>query len=193
MTNMMLDAALHLANLGIRVAPINGPHRAPPINDWPNQATTNPNTIKQWWDTRTHRNLAVVCGTQPAGWHLTVIDIDRKPDGDNGAKQLANLTAVYGPLPTTWTATTPTGGRHYYYRTPTPVANQQGAGNTLGTAIDIRGQGGYVVAPPSHTTDGHYRWHTPPDGLPAVMPEWALNIITRQTLCCPNCHSTNTR
>ena len=50
--NPILDTALGYARLGIRVIPIKPGTKYPPINQWQTEATTDPDTITQWWATR---------------------------------------------------------------------------------------------------------------------------------------------
>jgi hypothetical protein len=103
-------------------------------------ATTDPGTIAAWWDRWPDANVGVKTG---AG--LFVIDVD--PGG------VLPLT-----LPPTVTATTPRG-THYYLRTEAPLRSSSGL---LGPGIDTRGEGGYVLAPPSRTDLGGYRWKWSP-------------------------------
>ena len=139
-----LAAALELAKRGLPVFPVKAGAKAPPLlNAWPARATLNENQITSWWSGGLwNENIGVHC----AG--LIVLDIDVKK---GGVESLAALEAIHG-LDETFTVTTPSGGRHYYYRGP-DVANGV---NSLGPGIDVRSRGGYVVGPGSEIPAGQY-------------------------------------
>ena len=111
MTNRMLQAALGYAQLGIRVIPIKPGMKYPPINEWQNQATTNPDTITEWWtDTYHGYGIGIATGRTRNG-HIFVLDVDDR-DEYKGSDTLHDLEQTYGQLPETVEATTGTGGRH---------------------------------------------------------------------------------
>ncbi|MGH9185509.1 MAG: bifunctional DNA primase/polymerase, partial [Acidimicrobiales bacterium] len=115
-------------------------------------ATTRRDVIDRWWSRSPSANVAIATGNRS---RLVVVDID--PDHD-GLASLASLERVYAPLPTTRTARTGRGGHHLYFGHPGgEIPNN--AGTRLGPGIDIRGDGGYVIAPPSlHISGVHYQW-----------------------------------
>lgn len=82
-----------------------------------------------------------------------VVDLDVKDDKD-GVSELSKL----GEVPKTYTVATPTGGFHLYFQHPGfKVRNSGPNSNPIGPGIDIRGDGGYVVAPGSpHKNGGVY-------------------------------------
>ncbi|MFC7484613.1 bifunctional DNA primase/polymerase, partial [Luedemannella flava] len=85
---------------------------------------------------------------------LVVVDVDPAHDGLTGMRDLIRASL----LPRTAIVQTGSGGLHLYYRHPrTPILNSQ---SRLGLGIDVRGDGGYVVAPPSihPRTRLAYRW-----------------------------------
>jgi hypothetical protein len=94
--------------------------------------------------------IAVATGHElPGGGFLFVVDVDPRNDGDCSIEQ---LESEHGSLPETWTVRTPSGGWHYYFRTPEPYRNSTGdpeKGTGVAPGIDTRGRGGYVVAPVS--------------------------------------------
>ena len=88
---------------------------------------------------------------------LIVLDVDV---AHGGLQSLAQLEHAHEPLPDTPTVTTGSGGRHYYFRCPVG----QSIGNRAGIrpGIDVRGNNGYVVAPPSiHASGNRYEWLVP--------------------------------
>jgi hypothetical protein len=97
---------------------------------------------------------------------LVVVDVDPAHGGDAA---LERLIAQHGSLPQTLTVLTGSGGRHFYFSHPgRTVRNSAG---TMGAGLDIRGDGGYVVAPPSrHITGGVYQWAD--SGCLAALPSW---------------------
>jgi hypothetical protein len=133
-------------------------------------ATTDRLTIAAWWDRWPAANVAIRTGV-PSG--LVVIDVD--PD-HGGAASLDALVASHGPLPDGRRVRTGSGGHHYYLAHPgTSVRND--TGTRLGTGVDIRGDGGYVIAPPSrHASGATYTWEPGATTLPPV-PAWMLEAL----------------
>ena len=97
-------------------------------------------------------NIGIRCGKFGDDRHLTVIDVDNK-NGKCGDDTLAMLEMEGFEIPEDYVVLTPTGGRHIYLLTDTPMQNGV---NVLGDGVDIRGQGGYVVAPGSVVAAGTY-------------------------------------
>ena len=122
-------------------------------------ASVDPAQIEKWWDKWPDANVAIPTGAVSG---LVVIDVDRK-DGRDGAEAYINLG-----LPETLAINTPTGGMHAYFRHPgVEVRNRA---NWL-PGIDIRGDGGYVIAPPSVVGDTPYtlRCRADPADIPAAI------------------------
>jgi hypothetical protein len=115
---------------------------------------------------------------------LIVLDVDPQHGGD---ASLARLEQRHGPLPTTIEATTGGGGRHLYFAHPGGLTRNR---TGLAQGIDLRGDGGYVVAPPSiHPNGRPYHWvagHSPDDVTLAALPRWVLlpsgGVRPRRTL-----------
>ncbi|MBW0107711.1 bifunctional DNA primase/polymerase, partial [Pseudonocardia sp. KRD-182] len=172
-------AALHVAGLGWPVFPVRPHAKVPAITGWEDAATTDPDQITEWWATRGW-NIGLPAGR--AG--LLVLDLDRVgPDrppeqragAADGAEVLARLAAAAGqPLPATYTVLSPSGGRHLYFHQPDDMElrNTQGA---LGTLIDTRGHGGYVLAAGSRLPGGTYREQQRPV---AELPGWLAAALT---------------
>jgi putative DNA primase/helicase len=115
-------------------------------------ATTDPEIIRRWWTRWPQANIGIRTGEPlPGGGYLAVLDIDPRNDGD---AEIEELEAAHGPLPLTVTANTGGGGWHYYYRTDEPIG-----GRKIGSGIDLKAAGGYIVAPPSrHASGRRYAW-----------------------------------
>lgn len=150
----MLASALDLASQGLRVFPCRPGLKVPHGKLAPNgckDATTDRDTIARWWSQCPTANIGVATGDG-----LTVVGFDPYLDG---ARPPDEIEAEVGKLPETWAAHTPRGGLHVYLQTNgTAIRNAV----TLLQSFDVRGAGGYVLAPPSRTGDGEYRWETEP-------------------------------
>lgn len=135
-------------------------------------ASKDPVTVEHWF-TNTAFNIGIATG---AVSNIIVLDIDPRHEGD---RTLAQLEVQHGPLPPTWRFLTGGGGEHVVFRHPgVPVGNSAGA---LGAGLDIRGDGGYIVAPPSdHISGRPYAIsvdHQPEDVALADPPDWLLEKI----------------
>jgi hypothetical protein len=172
----VLDAALAYARKGLRVIPIAPRSKFPRgIDGWQDLATTNPDTITDWWtNTWPQHGVGIATGIQDDGSFFFVLDVDDR-DTHSGSATLANLETVHGKLPDTLTCRTGTGGRHYYFTSTTAVHND--AGRRLGPGLDIRGVGGQVLAPPTiHPNGNPYTWeHNRPI---AAAPQWLEFLLT---------------
>jgi putative DNA primase/helicase len=133
--------------------------------------TINPEQIESWWERSPQANIGIVTGGASG---IVVLDIDVDKDGEESLKK---LEAEYGDLPTTTIAMTGSGGMHYLFRHP-GVEIRNSAGK-LGRGLDVRGDGGYVVAAPSnHVSGGSYEWlFSPEEQEPAAIPGWLLNLL----------------
>lgn len=121
------------------------------------------------WQRRPTANVGVATGARTG---LVVLDIDSYHDG---LHTLQRLTAEHGPLPPTLTSRTGRGGYHAYFLHPGDGDIRCGAGQ-LGPGLDVRGDGGYVVAPPSiGPTGGRYVWVRRVS--PKPLPPWLLQLI----------------
>ncbi len=131
-------------------------------------ASTDLDLIRTWWARWPHANLGVATGTASG---LMVLDVDL-PDGP---ASLARLVADRGRLPETCEQRTGSGGRQLLFAHPgQPVSNRA----RLLPGIDVRGDGGYIVVPPStHACGGRYQWtgRIPP----AAPPRWLLELVDR--------------
>ncbi len=173
-----LEHALHYAQRGWRVAPIRPGTKHPRIDQWQVKATTDPTIIATWWERFPTDGVSTVTGERSG---LVVVDVDPAHGGDD---TLAELEAAHGPLPETVEALTGGGGRHLYFHMPdgAPYPRNDQAGIALGPGLDIRGDGGQVVAPPTvHPNGRPYSWeleHDPLDGhAPVEAPAWLVQLL----------------
>ncbi len=127
-------------------------------------ATDDLEKVRELWRKSPNANVAYPTGKASG---LLVLDEDR-------AGAIAELEAKHGKLPATTTVRTPRDGRHLYFKYPDSEKIGNSAGK-LGAGLDVRGEGGYVVAPGSSTTQGRYEWV---DKHPvAEAPEWLLEKL----------------
>ncbi|MEV6875805.1 bifunctional DNA primase/polymerase [Amycolatopsis sp. NPDC051128] len=134
-------------------------------------ATTDPEVIARVW-ARMPYNVAVFPGK--SGLHVVDCDV-RKPgelDGPDGWAELVELAGRRGgPLPETWTTTTPSAGRHLWYAVP-PGCRLASTVGHIAAHVDTRGWGGYALAPGSVRDDGAYELFDDTDPVP--LPGWLV-------------------
>ncbi len=164
--NNKYKAALHLLKQGRSVIPV-GDNKKSLIKWEPYQhARADEEQIRKWWTQFPHANIGVVTGEKSG---MVGLDVDIK-NGVDGRKSL-------GPIPTTACVKTPSGGMHYYFKHPgVPVATSAGQ---IGEGLDMRGDGAYVVVPPSKIGGVEYEWIVPLEYGVAEMPKWLLDKTTR--------------
>jgi hypothetical protein len=164
----VLEAALALAAEGIAVFPLKYAAKEPEAHSRGfYDATTNPATIRRWFGGKFKRNLGARTGQASGVW---VLDED-----ELGA--LAALAEKHGPLPATRESTTGRGRHLWFKTTALPIPSRQGKGR-IWPGIDIKAEGGYVVAPPSIHPDGPvYRLVN--DEPIAEAPSWLLMLARK--------------
>lgn len=137
-------------------------------------ASTDEAVIRQWWTRWPDANIGVATGTASG---LVVLDIDPRQAGN---ETLADLERGHGALPHTVESVTGGGGRHTFFRHPDGHTKSR----NLAPGIDIKADGGYVVAPPSlHASGRQYEWELschPDETLLASLPGW-LQRLPMQT------------
>ncbi|GFK93308.1 hypothetical protein NNJEOMEG_01139 [Fundidesulfovibrio magnetotacticus] len=162
------EAAQWYAENGIPVFPC-GTDKRPRIKGEFHAATADVERVKAWW--KKWPDASIGCPTGE-GLDAFVLDVDQ-PDGPAA---LAELESRYGKLPATLEQRTGGGGRQLFFRMPAEGDVRNSAGK-LGEGLDIRGNGGYVILPPSsHPSGGGYQWL---EGQRPVeqAPEWLLNLL----------------
>jgi hypothetical protein len=178
----IVPQALAYARRGWPVFPCRPGEKAPATPHGFYDAATDEPTITAWWAQRPRCNVAVRTG--PPG--PIVIDVDPRHGGD---ATLARLEGELGPLPTDAPrVATPGGGVHVYFHAPTDGEPLRSGSSVLGAGVDLKADGGYVLAPPSVVrredgSIGAYRWLVPPpaDGrLPALPEAWLARLRERR-------------
>lgn len=138
------------------------------VKDASNEITV----IANWWnETQGLPNVGIATG---AVSKIVVVDIDVK---SGGMETLAVWKQEHGEMPKTPTVKTPTGGLHVYFKYPD--GKEVGSKTGIAPGIDIRGNGGQVVAPPSvHANGGKYEWLVTLATPLAEIPAWLLDLIS---------------
>lgn len=166
-----LSWALAYARRGWAVFPLRPGGKEPLTPHGFKDAMTDEATIRRWWATWADANVAIATGS-PSG--LVALDNDPRNGGD---ESLHDLVARYGPLPDTVTALTGGGGSHDYFAAPPGVTIRS---RKLAPGLELKAEGGYVVAPPSlHPSGRRYEWEVgrSPADLPlAPLPAWLLEL-----------------
>ena len=138
-------------------------------------ATTDEANINDWFSRWPAANLGVATGAISG---FDVLDVDPRHGGDDSIK---DLEAEHGALPDTAEQLTGGGGRHILFRHHDGVRNKAGAGSGLPPGLDVRGDGGYIIVPPSkHVSGRPYCWEvsSQPGEVPlADWPAWLLERV----------------
>jgi DNA-binding transcriptional ArsR family regulator len=161
------DEALGYAKKSIPVFPCKPGRKEPLTSNGHKDATTDPDRIRAWWSRWPDANIAMPTGKRSG---FVVVDVDPE---HGGYDSLAELHEAGHGLPLTATIKTGGGGVHHYLRCPEGIEIRNSAGK-LGPGLDIRGEGGYVIVPPSVTEGPYEVLHKRP---PAEAPEWLLEAL----------------
>ena len=144
----------------------------PIFNGGYKNATTDPEQIKAWWSQKPY-NIAVATGKDS----IICLDVD----GPDGKDSLDRLEKQYGPIPETVTVKTGNGFHNYFKAPHTKIPCSTG---TIAKGIDVRGDGGHAILPPSdHYKGGSYAFS---DGLNpenteyALMPDWLIQLAIKE-------------
>ncbi|MEM8617860.1 MAG: bifunctional DNA primase/polymerase [Pseudomonadota bacterium] len=177
-----MNAVLQLASIGKRVFPCK-PNKQPLVK-WPVAATSDPETIAAWWQQWPNAMIGLPCGEDN---DLLVIDLDVDKETGEAVGETSLKALGYGQLLNGPRVTTPSGGLHLYFQHWSGARNSVGI---LGAGIDIRTEGGYVIAAGSEGPQGRYQneidWTTLPK-LPlglrarAVPPPKPVSVMQERT------------
>lgn len=167
--NANLRAALAYAKeLGWAVFPLKPGEKTPLTEHGFKEASASPEQITAWWTQHPTANVGIATG-EVSG--IVVVDVD----GPQGEEALAAL----GPLPACPTSSTGKG-RHLFFQRP--AGGLRNSAGKLGPQLDIRGDGGYIVAPPSvHPSGAKYEWAEELHPLRVTLPELPNAIVALLT------------
>lgn len=143
----LLEAALEYAARGWHVFPCKPGEKTPATAHGFKDATTDEATIRAWWGRMPNANVAIATGRISG---IVVVDIDPRHGGDI---EWQILVAQNGE-PETLKVQTPSGGTHLYFACPEAGFPSKVA---IRPGIDTRGDGGYVLAPPSMIFGNPYK------------------------------------
>lgn len=169
----VLESARYYARLGWSVIPIM-PRLKRPMVPWREfeQRAASLEEIDAWYRHSPDANVGVVTGRVSG---LVVIDVD---PAHGGSESLERLLREHGPLEHGLEVITGGGGRHLYFAHPAEtISNRAG----IFPGIDVRGDGGCVVVPPSiHPSGKRYRWaegRAPGERDLTPLPPWAIQML----------------
>lgn len=166
-----IEVALFLIGEGIPVFPCRQdktPHTRRGFLD----ASTSRAQIRKWWAQWPDALVGMPTG-QTSG--IVVLDSDVRPEYD-GNDALHQLRHKYGQWPDTPVTLTPGGGMHYAFKWP--GFEVRNSASKVGQGLDIRGDGGYVIAAGSRLADGRsYELEASSPEALAEMPAWLLRLI----------------
>ena len=166
----LLEWAQYYRKIGWSIFPVDG--NKTPLLKWGEYQKRFPTDeeINRWFSDPNTKGIAVVTGALSG---LVVLDIDKGAD----------ITGM--ELSPTTIANTGGGGLHYFYKYPKGEEIRNSAG-LIRDHVDIRGEGGYVVVPPSlHPSGNYYAWAemmSPDDVDMAEMPQWLLEQTKQKGL-----------
>lgn len=156
------------------VADCDSPGKHPRIR-WTQYQGARPSAeeLTRWLTRWPSTNVAVITGAVSG---IVVLDVDPRHGGD---ESLRDLIAMHGSLPDTVRSLTGAGGTHYFFMHP--GSKLQNSAGQVAQGIDVRGDGGFVVLPPSlHMSGQHYAWeigYDPRECNVAPLPPWLLSLL----------------
>jgi hypothetical protein len=191
MTDPNRALALRLGEHGIATFPCRPDNKRPVINHWDANSSVDASAIARWWGK--YPGALPAIDLRKIG--LVVLDGDKKPDID-GVDQLRRIVRQHHiEMRQVPIALTPRAGVHLYFRNTAELGNKTGS---LPAGIDVRGAGGYTIAPGTTLPDGRCYRPAGPDLLSAVtanavppIPPAVLEIIQRPRFVAPDIQPAN--
>lgn len=139
-------------------------------------ATCDAAVIRGWWTQYPKANIGIRCGEESG---LVVLDVDAYK---TGLASLEELEVRHGRLPYSIRAKTGSGGGsiHVYLKHPGGIRLSSNSSGKLGPGLDVKADGGYVIAPPSvHASGGAYQWVDVDDSTIEPAPAWLVSLLGR--------------
>lgn len=201
--SQLKDAAVRYADNGWSVFPLYGivngrcecntdcgsPGKHPRISGGVLSASNDVDKVEGWWKRWPNSNIGVATGPQSG---IYVVDVDNKRSvslgngilTSEGENSIRKKELEIGSLPPTLTSRTGSGGLHLIFSYP--VGDGSGPGNESAftnragilSSVDTRGDGGYIVAPPSlHLSGNSYQWQDPDERIAELPSRWRALVI----------------
>lgn len=167
-----VEYAVKFGLRGLRVFPCLPQSKKPAFEDNLRLASMVEMVIRKFWSNPNY-NIAIATGRGSGVW---VWDVD----GDEGRETMRSLEAEHGPLPPTVMVITGDDGEHYYFNQPKRLEVRCAV--AIRPGIDVRGEGGYAMAPPSiHPNGRAYAWSVDSADHFADAPDWLIQIVTERS------------
>ena len=164
-----LDVALAWAEAGIPIFPARAESKRPHVTGWQDKATTDPAQLRRWWRKWPDAMPAIPTGSRSG---VAVLDLDRKngKDGFQTLRELGHDPDALSPH----TISTLSGGGHHYFR---HMEGLRSSADKIGRGVDVRAEGGFVIAPGAINGKGGYgRLSGPLKRIFADLPEWPADL-----------------
>jgi Bifunctional DNA primase/polymerase, N-terminal/Primase C terminal 2 (PriCT-2) len=159
-TSELLDAALAYAGDGYPLFPCDQNKRPLTLRGF-KDASTDERQIRAWWRNHPHAMIGMPTGPKSG---IDVLDLDLKPEEYiDGREVIANWRELSPAI-----VQTPSGGLHLWFKSEGQLRN---SADVIGPGVDTRGDGGYVIVPPSRNRIGAYKTLSTGDELPPFPPE----------------------
>ena len=141
------------------------------------KATTDERQLRSWWSQWPDALIGMRTG-QASRIFVIDLDVPKVPGQPDGVAAWAALVEQHGGIPPTRIHRTPSGGRHVFFRwrEDHPVTNREGQ---LPSGINVRGEGGYIIVPPSRLSDGRSYEVAEQDGDVGIAeaPDWLYALL----------------
>lgn len=172
-TQPAFETVLRMAACGFRLFPVAARSKRALIEKWPEKATCDAETLCAWMEEYAGCNWGLACGCDSG---VFVLDVD----GDEGAASLRVLVEDHGREWIETLSAKTARGLHYYFRYPADAVIRNSA-SKLAPGLDVRGEGGYVLVPPSvHPSGVIYRWAGSGESAP-ILPAPASLVVMLTT------------
>jgi hypothetical protein len=182
------EHARKMIDLGYRIAPIQRGRKYPAgIDAWQDMDLERMEAeFDNWWPEGTTNGIGWVMGPQLNGMFVWAVDLDRHDPEQDGVANWKAVRQEHGSVPNTTISRTGGGGIHLVFAAPPDcdIRNFQVKPAKIAPGIDVRGEGGQIVVPPSvHPDTGEfYRWgegRAPWETAPAMAPDWLIEMARR--------------
>jgi Protein of unknown function (DUF3631)/Bifunctional DNA primase/polymerase, N-terminal/Primase C terminal 1 (PriCT-1) len=165
-------SVLRRASRGFRLFPVEARGKRPLITEWPVKATSDPEALRTWMNQYPACNWGLACGVESG---VFVLDLD----GAGGEAAVRELIERHGDDWTKTLSVKTARGMHSYFKYPERAAIRNST-SKLAPGLDVRGEVGYVLVPPSvHPNGAMYQWAGTGEDAPIMpAPAWLLEMLT---------------